>query len=78
VEQARRANDGKDKIRQAQEAAYRFISAMAGNERGFEEAARALFAGNSSKFAGQVDGWPVDVRDHAKRLAEGAFPDLSA
>jgi len=78
VEQARRANDGKDKIRQAQEAAYRFISAMAGNEPGFEEAARALFAGNSTKFSEQVDGWPVDVRDHAKRLAEGAFPDLSA
>jgi hypothetical protein len=78
VEQARRANDGKDKIRQAQEAAYRFISAMAGNEPGFEEAARALFAGDSSKFAQQVDGWPVDVRDHAKRLAERAFPELSA
>jgi hypothetical protein len=78
VEQARRANDGKDEIRQAQEAAYRFISAMAGNEPGFEEAARALFAGDSSKFAQQVDGWPMDVRDHAKRLAEGAFPELSA
>jgi len=78
VEQARRANDGQDKIRQAQEAAYRFISAMAGNEVGFEEAARALFAGNSSKFAVQVDAWPADVRDHAKRLAESAFPELSA
>jgi hypothetical protein len=77
VEQARRANDGKDKIRQAQEAAYRFISAMAGNEPGFEEAARALFAGNSSKFAEHIDAWPVDVRDHAKRLAEGAFPELT-
>lgn len=78
VEQARRANDGKDRIRQAQEAAYRFMSALAGNEPGFEEATRALFAGDSAKFADQVDGWPVDVRDHAKRLAEAAFPELTA
>jgi uncharacterized protein len=77
VEQARRVNDGKDRIRQAQEAAYRFISAMAGNEPGFEEAARALFAGNSSRFAEQIDEWPMDVRDQAKRLAEGAFPELT-
>ncbi len=73
VEQARRANQGRDRIRQAQEAAYRFMSAMAGNETGFEEAARALFAGNRGRFHEMVASWPVDVRDHAKRLAEGAF-----
>lgn len=74
VEQARRVNEGKDLVRQAQEVAYRFMSAMAGNEPGFEEATRALFAGDPAKFAGHVDGWPMDVRDYAKRLAKDAFP----
>ena len=73
VEQARRTNQDKDRSRLAQEAAYRFMSTMAGNEPGFEEAARALFAGNRERFAENAEGWPADVRDHAKKLADRAF-----
>jgi uncharacterized protein len=50
VEQARRTNQDKDRHRLAQEAAYRFMSTMAGNEPGFEEAARALFRGDQESF----------------------------
>ena len=78
VEHARRANQGIDRIRRAREAAYRFMSAMAGNEPGFEEAARALFAGNRERFDEQVALWPGDVRDHAKKLATAGFQDLDA
>ena len=74
VEEARKVNAPKDRIRQAQEAAYRFISAMAGNEPGFEEATRALFAGKQDRFGELVERWPVDVRDHAKKLADAAWP----
>jgi uncharacterized protein len=74
VEEAKRANAGKDRVRRSQGAAYKFMSAMAGNEPGFEEAARALFAGNLERFSELVERWPVDVRDHAKKLAIGAFP----
>jgi hypothetical protein len=73
VEEARRANAGRDRVRQSQEAAYRFLSAMAGNEPGFEEAIRALFAGDRARFEGFVDAWPADIRDHAKMLAGAAF-----
>jgi len=73
VEEARRVNQGKDRRRQALESAYRFLSAMAGNEPGFEEAARALFAGNRDSFNQIVEPWPPDVRDHAKRLAAVTF-----
>jgi hypothetical protein len=73
VEHARRANQGKDERRRAQESAYRFLSAMAGNEPGFEEATRALFAGNREQFDAMVEPWPLDVRDHAKKLAAVAF-----
>ena len=73
VDDARRVNAGKDRVRQAREAAYRFLSAMAGNEPGFEEAARSLFAGNAERFQEMVAEWPVDVRDHGKKLAVASF-----
>jgi hypothetical protein len=50
VDEARRANKDKDRIRQAQEAAYRFIAAMAENKPHYEEVARALFAGDARRF----------------------------
>jgi uncharacterized protein len=78
VEQARRSNREKDRLRLAQEAAYRFMSTMAGNEPGFEEASRALFLGNLERFAENVERWPVDVKNHAMRLAGRAFDGLIA
>lgn len=77
VEQARKANAGQDRVRRAQEAAYRFMSAMAGNERGFEEAARALFASDASAFEEHSRTWPADVRRHSRRLAEDAFSNAT-
>ncbi len=73
VEEARRVNSGKDKVRRSKEIAYRFMSAKAGNFPGFEEATRALFAGDSERFNSLVDSWPVDIRDHARKLADAAF-----
>ena len=73
VEEARRINRGKDKVRHSQEVAYRFMSAMAGNLPGFEEATRALFACDPERFENLVASWSVDIRDHARKLAEAAF-----
>ena len=73
VEEARREKSGKDRVRGSQAAAYKFMSAMAGNEPGFEEATRALFAGQMPRFDALVENWPPHVRDHARRLATGAF-----
>ena len=73
VEEARRTSGAKDRARASQEAAYRFMSALAGDLPGFEEASRALFAHDRRKFGEMVAAWPEDVRDHAIRLA---FADL--
>jgi uncharacterized protein len=73
VEEARRANKDKDRVRHAQEVAYRFIAAMAENKPHYEEVARALFAGDAERFEGWTASWPADVRDHARRLAAAAF-----
>lgn len=71
VDDARKASATKDVRRGQQEAAYRFMSAMAGNLPDFEEAIRALFAGNDNGFTAMTASWPTDVRDYATRLATG-------
>ena len=73
VDEARRTSGAKDRLRAAHEAAYHFMSAMAGNFPGFEEASRALFANDRRRFAELIAAWPEDVRDHAIKLA---FSDL--
>ena len=73
VDEARRANKDNDRIRHAQDAAYRFIAAMAENKPHYDEVARALFAGDAGRFEAWTAAWPADVRDHARRLAAAAF-----
>lgn len=69
VEEARRTSSGKDLARSLRERAYYFMSAMAGDFPGFEEASRALFAGDQAKFAQLIAPWPEDVREHILKLA---------
>jgi hypothetical protein len=71
VDQARHASVDSDRVRKAKEATYRFILDMAGDRVGFEEATRALFAGDRARFGRLVDRWPADIREQAKRLARG-------
>jgi hypothetical protein len=73
VEHAMRANAGKDRVRVSQNAAYRFMSVMAGDRPGFEEAARALFAADQPKFHVLVDAWPKAIAAHIKKLAADAL-----
>lgn len=72
VDEARRTDRGTTERRAAREAAYRFLSAMAGNLPGFEEATRALFAGDRPRFRGHTSAWPEDVRRFAEERAFGA------
>jgi len=73
VEDARRSSAGETQVRRAREACYRFMNTMAGNEPGFEEALRALYAGDAGRFETLTEIWPADVRDHARRLAAKGF-----
>jgi hypothetical protein len=74
VEAARRANGDKDRSRIARDAAYHFMSAMAGDLPGFEEASRAMFADDRRQFTALIAAWPADVRDHIVRLAFSSDP----
>ncbi|MDQ1153157.1 DUF2239 family protein [Brevundimonas sp. SORGH_AS_0993] len=70
VETALREAEGPDRIRHAREAAYRFITAMAGDLPNYEEATRMLFAGDRTAFEAAVKDWPEGVRDTALGMAE--------
>ncbi|MBS0527279.1 MAG: DUF2239 family protein [Proteobacteria bacterium] len=75
VDEARHAKPVADKIRRAREATYRFMTAVAGNERGYEEATRALFAGSSARYYALIDHWPAGVKLYAGKLALEAFEE---
>ncbi len=77
VEAARKADAGETSSRTRIEAAYRFMSAIAGNLAGFEEASRALFAGDRTKLATLLSSWPPDIRDEALRFRDGASEEGS-
>jgi len=75
VEGALREAEGPDRARRSKEAAYRFMTAIAGDLPGYEAATRILFAGDGAGFAVAVEGWPEGVRDAVLRMVAGAWGD---
>jgi uncharacterized protein len=69
VEQAKKAGSESSMIKQAQERAYYFLQAIAGDMPGFEEATRALFKNERGQFENLISTWPIDIKDHAIQLA---------
>jgi hypothetical protein len=59
--------------RRSQEAVYRFMTVMAGNLPGFEEALRAFYRKDSDRFDELIKPWPKDVRSHVKKLVAAAL-----
>jgi len=72
VDAARREESEVGRKRAAQEAAYRFMLAIGGDLPWFEEAARALFAGDIDALRTRIADWPEDIRNETLRFAGGA------
>lgn len=72
VHEARRHGGDRDRTRQARDRAYHAMSTLAGDLAGFEEASRALFAGDRERLVGQMTQWPEDVKAYVLQLAEPA------
>jgi uncharacterized protein len=73
VDEARKRDPDEQRTRLAIEAAGRFLTAIAGNFPGYEEAHRALYRRNREQFEEQIHDWPADIRSHLKHLADGVF-----
>ncbi|MBC7895055.1 MAG: DUF2239 family protein [Cytophagaceae bacterium] len=72
VDQARHASVETDRVRKARESAYRFMVAMAGDRKGFEEACRALFAGDDARLDRLIDRWPADIKTQLRAVLAAA------
>lgn len=73
VDQARKGDSRRELARHAAATAGRAMTALAGDRPGFEEAYRALDAGDRARFEELTRHWPDDVRAYLLRLAEEAF-----
>ena len=74
VEEARKAAQ-QPSPRAAMDAAYHFLTVMAGDRPGYEEAIRALYARDKTGFEAACGAWPTAIRDHGAALAGPAFGD---
>lgn len=75
VDEARRSSAPARDARLAQERAYRVMSALAGDRPGYEEALRALFAGDRPRLEAHISDWPSDIREYTLHLAYGVPGD---
>jgi hypothetical protein len=71
VEEAR--SNPRHRTRAVRDSIYRFMTALVGNAPGYEEAIRALYAGDREEFAAHIEAWPPDIRAKLEVLSEGAF-----
>ena len=69
VDDARRTGAESERARKARDSAYHFLSAVAGDLRGYEDAVRALFADDLEHLRSLSGEWPPDVVAYALRLA---------
>ncbi|RAK60892.1 DUF2239 domain-containing protein [Phenylobacterium hankyongense] len=74
VDQARRQGSGADQARRAQEAAHRVMTAIAGDLPDYEDALRALYAGDRPRLHSLIAAWPADVGAYVSRLAAAEGP----
>jgi hypothetical protein len=70
VDAARRETEGRPDRDAARERTYRAMTVLAGDRPGYEEATRALFAGDRAAFAARIAGWPADIRTYLATAAE--------
>lgn len=69
IDEARRAGQGEAETKARQERCYRFMTHLGGDLPGYEDALRALFAGDEEAFAQAIHPWPEGLRSWVLRLA---------
>ena len=75
VEEASKREPDRQRARISRDAASRFMWSMAGDRPNFEEASRALFAGDRDRFESLTRDWPDDIRQHLDQQLALTWPD---
>jgi hypothetical protein len=73
IDEARKAGEGREAVRRAQDAVYRFLTAVAGDAPGYEAAIRALYRRDRAGLAAATREWPRDLREQCERMAAAAL-----
>jgi len=68
VEDARKQGQHDARIRDAVDRVHRFLWDMAGDQPGFEDATRALFARDFETFDRRIARWPVGIRELVQQM----------
>lgn len=71
VEEAR--SDPRHRVRALRDSIYRMMTGLVGDAPGYEEAIRALYAGEREEFFAHIEAWPADVRAKLEEMAGTAF-----
>ena len=74
VEAARREGGSAEDLRVRRERAYSAMAALAGDAPGFEEASRALFAGDRPRLEAQIATWPGDIQAYVLARLDDSAP----
>jgi len=64
---------GVQDTKRAQERTYKFMTTMAGDCAGYEDAIRALYKKDEKLFRAKIADWASDVKNHVVELAEPVF-----
>lgn len=78
IDEARKRAPGAEEARLARDAASKVMWSIAGDLPDFEEASRALFAGDRPRFEALIKDWPADVREYVQGLAAPSFVPSSS
>ncbi len=73
IDESRKKSSTGESVKQVQEKTYKFLSVVAGDFEGYEEALRALYKRDREKFLKQMEKWPKDIQGYAMRLSETVF-----
>jgi hypothetical protein len=73
VEEAKKKSISGNQVKLAQERTYKFLSTIAGDYIGYEEALRALYKCDKKIFVLNMQSWPADVRNFALLMATSVF-----
>lgn len=72
VDMEKKSTGGQEQGQRAIEAAHRFMWDIAGDQRGFENASRALFAKDFDAFDKQTAIWPAGIQEQLQRFIRRA------
>ena len=70
IEEARKRRSESVSAAQAREGVHRFMTEMAGDRPGYEEALRALYRSDLAAVLQIASGWPEDIRRYLERLLD--------